>query len=90
MANNPSAEKKNRQRLRRHARNRLVIGRMRTAIKKARDAVEAKEAGAPALLKEAVKQIDMAATKGVVKKATASRTVGRLTRALAKTQAAQA
>jgi small subunit ribosomal protein S20 len=60
---------------------------MRTAVKKARAAVEAKEAGAAALLKTAVKLIDKAASKGVIKAQTASRSISRLTRSLARSQA---
>jgi small subunit ribosomal protein S20 len=84
VANNPSAEKKNRQRLRRHDRNRTVMGSMRTAVKKARAADDAKQPGAAALLKAAVKLIDKAASKGVIKAQTASRSISRLTKALAR------
>jgi small subunit ribosomal protein S20 len=53
---------------------------MRTAIKKLRTAMgsKANKDLAP-LLKDAVRAIDKAASKGVIKKGTASRSVSRLT-----------
>ena len=43
MAQIKSAEKRNRQKDRRRARNRLVLGNVRAAVKKARAAVETKD-----------------------------------------------
>jgi small subunit ribosomal protein S20 len=54
---------------------------MRTAVKKARAAVSAKEKDADALVKEAVSEVYRAAAKSVIPKNTASRTVGRLMKA---------
>jgi small subunit ribosomal protein S20 len=80
MANIKSSEKANRQRIRRTARNTAQKTAMRTLIKRLRAAIDgkkAKEAGA--LLKTAVAAIDSAASKGVIKRGTASRSVSRLT-----------
>ena len=77
MANIKSSEKANRQRIKRTARNVAQKTAMRTAIKRLRAAKTAKDA--QALLPNAVRAIDMAASKGVIKKGTASRSVSRLT-----------
>ena len=84
MANIKSSEKANRQRVRRTARNTAQKTAMRTAIKKLRTAMGSKNAkGVQALLKSAVRAIDQAASKGVIKRGTASRSVSRLTVAVA-------
>ncbi len=84
MANIKSAEKANRQRVKRTARNASQTTAMRSAIKKLRAAMGSKSNKdlAP-LLKSAVRAIDKAASKGVIKKGTASRSVSRLTVAVA-------
>jgi small subunit ribosomal protein S20 len=80
MANIKSSEKANRQRVRRTARNTAQKTAMRTAIKRLRAAIGSKKAKeAQALLASAVQAIDRAASKGVIKKGTASRSVSRLT-----------
>jgi len=78
VANIKSAEKKNRQMIKHRTRNRSVMSGLRTAVKKARSAVDAKQADAAALVKEAISVIDKAVTKGVLKRETASRYVSRL------------
>ncbi len=85
MANIKSAEKANRQRVTRTARNVSQTTAMRTAIKKLRAALGTKSGGKDLgpLLKSAVRAIDRAASKGVIKKGTASRSVSRLTVAVA-------
>lgn len=80
MANHKSAEKRDRQRTKRRLRNRNTIGRMRTAIRDARKAVEDKTAEAPALVKSAVTLIDRAVTKGALHRRTASRYISRLSK----------
>jgi len=80
VPNHKSAEKRDRQREKRHLSNRLVIGTMRTALRSARSAVEAKAPEAQALVKKAVSAIDRAVTKGALKRGTASRYISRLTR----------
>ena len=93
MANIKSSEKANRQRVTRTARNVAQTTAMRTAIKKLRAALGTQsKAGAKnlgPLLKSAVQAIDKAASKGVIKKGTASRSVSRLTIAVSGASAAK-
>jgi small subunit ribosomal protein S20 len=84
VANIKSSEKANRQRVKRTARNVAQTTAMRSAIKKLRAAIGSKTAkNLGPLLKNAVRAIDKAASKGVIKKGTASRSVSRLTVAVA-------
>jgi small subunit ribosomal protein S20 len=79
VANHPSAEKRNRQRIKRTDRNRAAKSAVRTLVKRVRTAIAAKDkAAATTALKTAVKALDKAATKGVVHDKAASRTVSRL------------
>ena len=78
MANIKSAQKQNRKMIKNRARNRAAMGSIRTAIKKARTAVDGKSEDALALTKKAVSAIDSAVTKGILKRNTASRYVSRL------------
>ena len=78
MANNPSAEKRNKQMIKRRARNRAALSALRTAIKKARAAIDGKAENASDLKKAAISTIDKAVTKGVLKKETGSRYASRL------------
>jgi small subunit ribosomal protein S20 len=79
VANHPSAEKRNRQRLKRTLRNRTVSSAVRTLVKHVRTALHAKDkAAATTALKHAIVALDKAATKGVVHPKAASRTVSRL------------
>ena len=78
MANIASAEKRNRQMQKRRARNRAAMSTLRTAIKRARTAVDGKTAEATALVKDAISTIDKAVSRGVLKKQTAARYVSRL------------
>ncbi len=80
MANHPSAEKRNRQRIKRTLRNRGVSSAVRTQVKAVRTALHAKDAAAAATaLKVATVALDKAATKGVLHPKAASRTISRLT-----------
>ena len=79
MANHPSAEKRNRQRIKRTLRNRAVESTVRTLVKRVRTALHAKDkAAASTALKAATVALDKAATKGVVHPKAASRTISRL------------
>ncbi|MBN2332681.1 MAG: 30S ribosomal protein S20 [Deltaproteobacteria bacterium] len=82
MANHPSALKRMRQNEKRRLRNRQVVSRMRTSIKKLRLAAE--EGQNPAALAEMLQQvkvvIDKAATKGVLHRNNASRKISRLSK----------
>lgn len=83
MANNPSAEKRDRQSRQRQERNRAQRSQMRTAVKKLRGLIETKDsAAARAALPATVGVVDAAAQKGVVHTKTASRTKSRLARAV--------
>lgn len=80
MANVASAQKRNRQRLRRRERNVFHLSTLRTQVKKVQKALLANDKkSAEAALVTAVKAIDKAAQRGVIKKETASRKVSRLT-----------
>ena len=78
MANIASAEKQNRKMIKHRARNRAAMASLRTAVKKARTAVDSKTNDAQTLIKAAVSVIDSAVTKGILKRRTASRYVSRL------------
>jgi small subunit ribosomal protein S20 len=79
VANHPSAEKRNRQRIKRTTRNRAVKSAVRTQVKDVREALAAKDPkAAQEALALAVKALDKAAGKGVVARKAASRKVGRL------------
>lgn len=79
MANIKSAEKQNRKMIKNRARNRAAMAALRTAVKKARAAVDGKAANATDVVKSAISIIDSAVTKGILKRGTASRYVSRLT-----------
>lgn len=79
MANHPSAEKRNRQRIKRTIKNRAVKSSVRTIVKRVRVALSASEkAAAQTALKVAIVALDKAASKGVIPKKTASRKISRL------------
>lgn len=78
MANNKSAIKRIRQNDKARLRNRLVMVSMRTAIKKARAAVDTSADNAAELIKAASSSIDRAVSKGALKRTTASRYISRL------------
>ena len=85
MANHPSAEKRNRQRIKRTLRNRTITSSVRTLVKKVRTAVASKDkTAAQAALITAIKALDSAAGKGVFHTKAASRTVSRLSSAVHK------
>jgi small subunit ribosomal protein S20 len=85
MANHPSAEKRNRQRIKRSARNNSVSSTVRTAVKKARVALSAGDgAAAKVAVSKASKLLARAASKGVVHDRTASRTTARIQAQLGK------
>ena len=82
MANHASAKKRARQDLKRRARNRHIRGLLKTAIKRARTAVDSGDADAGETVRKAEREIRRAATKGVLSKKQASRKVSRLARSL--------
>ena len=78
MANHVSAEKRNRQRIKRTDRNRAAKSTLRTEVKKARAAIKAASADAGKAVRGASSELARAASKGVVHANTASRKVSRL------------
>jgi small subunit ribosomal protein S20 len=88
MATHASAEKRNRQRIKRTIRNRAVKSALRTEVKKARGVIVAKPAEAAAIVVEAWGALDRAASKGIIPAKRASRLKGRLAAALHKQTAA--
>ena len=85
MANHKSAEKRTRQNEKRRLRNRHVLSTMRGRIKELRDAIEQGNGeAAEGLLTTSVRLISRAAGKGVIHRKQASRTIGRLVKAVNK------
>ena len=87
MANIRSAQKRMRQNVKRHDRNRTLRSRARTAIKKARLLIDNGEDGATAAVIAAERALDKAASKGAIHTNNASRRKGRLAQALNKESA---
>jgi small subunit ribosomal protein S20 len=87
VANVPSAEKRNRQRIKRRARNQFHLTTMRTYVKRVRAALVEKGEDAVAALKAAISVIDKAAQRGVIDKKTASRKISRLSKSVNRSKA---
>lgn len=80
MANHESAKKRNRQTIKRTARNRHIRTTVRTLVKRLRTAIAAKDkTAATEALGTAVSSIDSAVQKGVYHRKTGSRYISRLT-----------
>ena len=87
MANVPSAEKRNRQRQKRRARNLQHLVPMRTRVKRARTTLadgKASSEETQEMIVAALRQLARAASKGVIHKRTAARKISRLTVAMNK------
>lgn len=83
MANHKQAEKRNRQRVKRRARNLRHLSTMRTFMKRVRRALDSEEvAEAQKTLPEAITAIGKAISKGVVHRNTGARYISRLTKAV--------
>jgi small subunit ribosomal protein S20 len=83
MANHPSALKRQRQNEKRRLYNRVWRSRARTFVKKARTAItQANGEDAVAVTREAIKELDKAASKGVIHRRNAARRKSRLMRQL--------
>ena len=78
MANHKSALKRVKQNEKRRARNKHVKTRVRNHVKAVRQVVTSGEGDANATLAAAIKEIDKAASKGVIPKQRASRKISRL------------
>jgi len=84
MANHPSAEKRNRQRIIRTEGNRSVKGAVRTAVKKARLAIAGGDLkGASEQVALASRALAKAAAKRIIHPGSASRTTSRIQSQLA-------
>ena len=82
MANTKSAQKRNRQALKRRARNFAVRSQVRGALKKAREAIATKDPQkAQEAFRAAAATISKAASKGVLHARNASRRIARLAKA---------
>ena len=83
MANIQSAKKRNRQNEKRRLRNRIYRGNARTQVKRARLAIEGgKKEDAVVAVKEAIRSLDRASSKGVIHKNNAARRKSRLMKQL--------
>lgn len=81
MATHPSAEKRDRQNKKRKIRNTAVKSQTKTEIKKVLAAVDEQDRdGSEKALKNAIKIIKKAGSKGIYHKNNASRKVSRLTK----------
>ncbi|MGA2409769.1 MAG: 30S ribosomal protein S20 [Candidatus Binataceae bacterium] len=85
----PSAEKRFRQSVKRHLRNHAIKMRLRTITKGALEAIQGSDKEAAAAgLRQAMKVLGKAASKGVIRKNTASRRIARLSKRLHKAHGA--
>lgn len=83
MAIHPSVIKRHRQSLKRKARNQEIRSRIRTLVKKAKQAIEAQDRDNASLqMREVNRALGKAVSKGVFKSNTAARWMSRLTRSL--------
>jgi small subunit ribosomal protein S20 len=90
MPNHKSAIKRMKQSEKRRLYNRNYRNRARTLVKKARGAIKAQDvAVAEAEVRAAIKDLDMAASRGVIHKRNAARRKGRLMSQLAALKAAK-
>lgn len=87
MANLKSAIKANRQNQKRVIQNRVYRGGARTAVKKARVAIEGSDTSAVESIRQAMQALDRAASKGLIHKNNAARRKSRLMLALNKSKA---
>lgn len=86
MANIKSQKKRNRQNEKARIRNRAMRSELKTRTRNTMEAAAAGDAdAAKAALHDAQKRIDMAASKGLLHKSTASRRKSRLAKQVAKT-----
>jgi len=84
----PSAEKRQRQNLKRREHNRAARTQVRTAVKTASEAIAATDAAAAQeKLRAAISALDKAASKGKLHRNTVSRKIGRLSAQFHKTHA---
>ncbi|MFA5564878.1 MAG: 30S ribosomal protein S20 [Acidimicrobiia bacterium] len=80
MANIESQKKRNRQNIKRQARNRALRSELRTRIKRVEIAAAAGDPETPQLLSGAIKRIDQGTAKNIMHRNAANRTKSRLTK----------
>jgi len=80
MANIKSQIKRNRQTGKRHARNNAIRSELKTRTRAALEAAEAGADDTDEKLRQAIRRIDKAVSKGTLHKNTAARSKSRLTR----------
>ena len=78
MPNTKSAKKELRKSKKRQARNKKIKDNVKNLIKKSRQAIKANDKNASGLVSAALKALDKAAQKGVIKKNTCNRKKSRL------------
>ncbi len=85
MANrHPSAIERNRQNVKRRERNRVVRSRVKSDVRKVREAADRQDqTGAERELRAAIKEISKAASKGILHRNNASRRIARLSKRVA-------
>jgi small subunit ribosomal protein S20 len=88
MANIKSQIKRNRQNEKARLRNKAVRSELKTRTKRALGAAEQGDENSAVITREAIKRIDMAASKGVIHKNTAARRKSRLMKRVAAAQSA--
>ena len=82
MANTPSARKRMRQNEKRRLRNRAARSAVRSSVKSAREALAGKGADSAAVVRDAIRALDRAVTKGILHRNTAARRKSALARTL--------
>jgi small subunit ribosomal protein S20 len=84
LANTRSAEKRNRQSEKRRTSNVQVRTGLKSAVKKAREAIAHSDPAAKPTVQAAVRTLDRAASRGIIHKNAAARRISRLAKAAAK------
>jgi len=88
LAVHPSVIKRHQQSLKRRVRNVETKSKLRTLVKKARQAIESKNQETASIhIRAANKALGKAVSKGIIKRNTASRWLSRLSRSAARTTA---
>jgi small subunit ribosomal protein S20 len=88
VANHPSALKRHRQSVKRHARNQMVKTRVRNLIRSLRDAIRnGDRTAARTEFARTARALDKAVVKGVVHRNNASRRIARLAKAVGQLEA---
>ena len=67
MANNNSQKKRNRQNLKRNALNKSIKSELKTSLIEAQNALDSDNENKEEIIREAIKKIDKAYSKGVIK-----------------------